>query len=80
VTFKEIIDDHSLSARLYLRQAGGDEYWGFCPWCGQAAALSLNPRTNVGTCTNQKCSLHGYRFTPEQLDGMLRRAHPKMEH
>ena len=72
MTVREIIEDHSLAGRLSLRQAGGDEYWGFCPWCRMAGALMLNPRNNTARCTNKKCALHGHTMTVKELDARPR--------
>ena len=74
MTVREIIKDHNLASRLHFRQAGADQYWGTCPWCGRAAAFMLDPHKNEAWCTNRKC--HGYlrKMTADELDRRIRGA------
>lgn len=68
MTYKDIVADHG--ARMSLRQAGGDEYWGTCPWCGRTE-LHLDPRTNQFQCHYGPCRAHGRM---DELDAKMRRA------
>ena len=71
MNIREVIEDHALAKRLYLRQAGGDQYWGICPWCGMAGALMLDPVHNHARCTQRKCVARKY-MTAQELDYRLR--------
>jgi hypothetical protein len=55
---REIMNDHSLAERFYLRQAGDDTYTGFCPWC-RSAQLGVDPRENRFKCYNPNCRAEG---------------------
>ena len=68
----ELIADHSLKARLYLRQCGADQFWGKCPWCKGMAKLMIDPQKEQAWCINRKCVAYMRRLTPSMLDDALR--------
>lgn len=68
----ELIKDHHLEARLHMRQAEADQYWGKCPWCKKMAKLMIDPQKEQAWCINKKCVAYMRRLTPGMLDHALR--------
>ena len=68
MTIKEVIEDHSLDKRLYVRRSEGDVYAGICPKCKNAGGLMLDPNSNTYNC--RACGTRGDAY---KLDRLIRK-------